>query len=208
MRFEDTTGPERTTVQERDRPALLIVDMQKDFCAGGTLAVPYSDHVVTALNRYLDDALARGVTIYASRDWHPAVTSHFKSHGGPWPVHCVQGTDGARFHPNLRLPPTSIVVSKGDDPGSPGYSALEGRTSEGKLLLADLQERGLDHLYVAGLATDYCVKQTVLAALAAGLTVTVLGDAIAGVDAEPGDSVRALDEMREKGARVAAGFDA
>ncbi len=120
-------------------------------------------------------------------------------------MHCVQGTDGAAFHANLRLPPTSIVVSKGQDPGSSGYSALEGRTSEGKLLLADLQERGINHLYVAGLATDYCVNVPYSAALAAGLTVTVFGDAIAGVDAEPGDSARALAEMREKGARVGSG---
>jgi nicotinamidase/pyrazinamidase len=189
-------------VQKRDRPALLIVDVQKDFCAGGALAVPGSDRVVNALNRHIEDAVAHGVTIYASRDWHPTVTSHFKPHGGPWPVHCVQGTDGAAFHSDLRLPPTSIVVSKGEDPDSPGYSAFDGRTSGGKQLLDDLQERGIDHLVVAGLATDYCVKQTVLEALAAGLSVTVLGDAIAGVDAEPGDSTRALQEMREKGASV------
>jgi nicotinamidase/pyrazinamidase len=206
MRFGDSTNVDRVAMQKRDRAALLIVDVQRDFCAGGTLAVPHSDRVVDVLNGYIDEAVAHRITIYASRDWHPAVTSHFKPYGGPWPVHCVQGTDGAAFHGNLRLPPTSIVVSKGEDPGSPGYSALEGRTSEGKLLLADLQERGIDHLYVAGLATDYCVKRTVLAALAAGLSVTVFGDAIAGVDAEPGDSVRALAEMREKGAHVGSGF--
>jgi nicotinamidase/pyrazinamidase len=189
-------------MRKRDSGALLIVDVQKDFCAGGALAVPHSDQVVDVLNRYIEDAVAHGVTIYASRDWHPTVTSHFKPYGGPWPVHCIQGTDGAAFHGGLRLPPTSIVVSKGEDPDSPGYSAFEGRTLKGKLLLADLQDRGIDHLDIGGLATDYCIKRTVLAALAAGLSVTVLGDAIAGVDAEPGDSTRALDEMREKGAHV------
>ena len=196
---------ERSTLRGRDRAALLIVDVQKDFCAGGTLAVPHSDHVVDVLNRYIDEAVAHGVTIYATRDWHPAVTSHFKPYGGPWPVHCVQGTDGAGFHAGLRLPPTTIVVSKGEDPDSAGYSAFEGRTSEGTPLLTDLHDRGIDHLYIGGLATDYCVKHTALAALAAGLSVTVLTDAIAGVDARPGDSARALAEMREKGTDVASG---
>jgi nicotinamidase/pyrazinamidase len=192
-------------MQKRNRAALLIVDVQKDFCAGGTLTVPHSDHIVDVLNRYIDDAVDHGVTIYASRDWHPAVTTHFKPYGGPWPAHCVQGTDGARFQADLRLPLTSIVVSKGDDPDSAGYSAFEGRTSEGTPLLIDLHDRGIDHLYLGGLATDYCVKHTALAALAAGLSVTVLTDAIAGVDAQPGDSARALAEMREKGADVASG---
>ena len=145
------------------------------------------------------------MTVYASRDWHPAVTNHFKPYGGPWPVHCVQGTDGARFHPSLRLPVTAVVVTKGEVPHSSGYSAFEGRTSEGKPFLADLRERGIDHLYVGGLATDYCVKQAVLDAMSAGFQVTVLEDAIAGV--EPEGSARAIAEMLERGAHVVAGSD-
>ncbi|MGH9346329.1 MAG: isochorismatase family protein [Vicinamibacterales bacterium] len=200
-----TAGPARGKADRPDieHSALLVVDVQNDFCSGGALEVPSSDRVVTSLNRYIGDAVARGVAIYASRDWHPAITSHFTPYGGDWPVHCVQGTDGALFHPNLRLPSASTVVSKGEQPDSAGYSAFDGRTSDGTSFLADLRARGITHLYVGGLATDYCVKHSVLDARSAGLTVTVLEDAIAGVDVAPGDSTRAIADMRQKGATVA-----
>jgi nicotinamidase/pyrazinamidase len=187
------------------RSALLIVDVQKDFCPGGALPVPGGDRVVPVLNEYVADATRRALPIYASRDWHPAVTRHFKAYGGEWPPHCVQDTDGGRFHADLRLPDTTIVVSKGQDPDKPGYSALDGYTPDGKTLLADLHERGVDHLYVGGLATDYCVKHSVLDALDAGLKVTVLGDAIAGIDAQSGDTDRAIAQMREAGADIESG---
>jgi nicotinamidase/pyrazinamidase len=190
---------------DSDRTGLLVVDVQNDFCAGGTLPVPNGDRVVSTLNRCIDEAVARGVTVYASRDWHPAVSSHFRSNGGAWPAHCVQGTDGARFHPDLRLPATAVVVTKGEDPNSPGYSACEGRTPESRPFLTDLRERGIRHLYVGGLATDYCVRQSVLDALSAGVKVTILEDAIAGVD--PEGSARAIVQMRERGAQVVAGCD-
>ena len=185
------------------RSALLIVDVQNDFCPGGALAVPDGDRVVPVLNDYLARARKRGMPIYASRDWHPSVTSHFKAHGGEWPPHCVQLTQGASFHADLRLPESTVVVTKGQDPDSDGYSALEGLTPEGRNLLADLHERQIGRLYVGGLATDYCVNQSVLDARRAGFDVTVLGDAIAGVDVQPGDSARALKRMREAGAAVA-----
>jgi nicotinamidase/pyrazinamidase len=186
------------------RTGLLVVDVQNDFCHGGALAVPGGDRVVVALNQYIVTAVAWSLAVYASRDWHPQVTSHFTSHGGPWPVHCVQESEGARFHPDLLLPSTAIVVTKGESPDSPGYSAFEGRTHEGKMFLADLRERGIDHLVVGGIATDYCVKHSVLDALSAGLQVTILEDAIAGVD--PGDSASALTQMRERGAQSRTGF--
>jgi nicotinamidase/pyrazinamidase len=189
----------------RHRAALLVVDLQSDFCAGGALPVPDADQVVNAMNRYISDAVGRGVTVYASRDWHPPVSSHFKTFGGPWPTHCVQGTDGARFHPNLCLPSTGITITKGERPDSSGYSAFEGHTPEGKPFLADLQERGIRHLYIGGLATDYCVRCSVLDALSAGLGVTVLEDAIAGVDAV--GTRRAIAEFRERGAQVVTGSD-
>jgi len=190
-----------------DRAALLVVDVQNDFCAGGALAVPQSDRVVPVLNEHIEEAVARGMTVYASRDWHPAVTDHFTPYGGTWPPHCVQGTHGACFHPGLHLPSAAILVTKGETPNSPGYSVFEGRTSDGTLFLMDLRTRGITHLYVGGLATDYCVRQSVLDALRAGVKVTVLEDAIAGVDLRPGDSARAMTEMREQGAHVAAGSD-
>ena len=179
------------------RSALLVVDVQKDFCPGGALPVPDGDRVVPALNRYIADAGAQGMPVYASRDWHPAVTTHFKAYRGKWPSHCVQGTDGARFHHDLQLPESTIVISKGQDPHTPGYSALEGSTPLGRTLLSDLHERQIGRLYVGGLATDYCVKETVLDALRAGFQVTVLADAIAGVEVQPGDSARAVAAMRE-----------
>jgi nicotinamidase/pyrazinamidase len=185
-----------------NRSALLVVDVQNDFCPGGALPVPGGDRVVPVLNRRIDEAAARGWPVYASRDWHPPRTSHFAAYGGPWPPHCVRGTEGAAFHPQLRLPDSTVVITKGQAPDSHGYSAFEGVTEQGRSLLADLRARGIEHLYVGGLATDYCVRHSVLDALQADLRVTVLGDAIAGVDVQPDDSRRAIDEMRQAGAEI------
>lgn len=187
----------------QSRPAaLFIVDVQRDFCSGGALAVPDGDRVVPVLNRCIDEAVRQGLTVYASRDWHPPASRHFRSAGGPWPPHCIQGTPGAEWHPDLTRPPGLVVISKGTEPQTDGYSAFEGVTPDARPLLADLRERGIRHLYVGGLATDYCVKHSVLDALAAGFEVTVLGDAVAGVD--PAASAQALAQMQQRGARVAA----
>lgn len=164
--------------------------------------MPDGDRVVPVLNSYIAEATASGSPIYASRDWHPPKTRHFQPYGGEWPTHCVQNTDGAKFHSDLHLPPDTIIISKGQDPDSAGYSALEGYTTKRESLLAELRERQIGHLYVGGLATDYCVKHSVLDALKSGFDVTVLGDAIAGVDVQPGDSARAVDEMRRAGAKI------
>jgi nicotinamidase/pyrazinamidase len=188
------------TPHDAARSALVVVDVQRDFCPGGALAAPGGARIVPAINRYLAEAHAAGVPVYATRDWHPEVTSHFTAYGGEWPVHCVQGTAGAEFHPDLALPSDAIVVSKGDDPGRPGYSAFEGRTPDGTTFHDDVRRRGIDRLYVAGIATDYCVKQTVLDARAAGLRVTVLTDAITGIDASAGDVERAVSDMKAAGA--------
>jgi nicotinamidase/pyrazinamidase len=182
--------------------ALLVVDVQIDFCPGGALPVPEGDRVVAPLNRHLGRALAAGWPVYPSRDWHPAVTQHFRDYGGEWPVHCVQNTAGAEFHPELLLPRAAIIISKGADPRRPGYSAFEGHTPDGRPLPEELQARGVTHLYVGGLATDYCVRHSVLDALRHGLRVTLLTDAIAGVDVTPGDSAAALREMRMAGAHL------
>src|SRR5512132_161077 len=142
------------------RSALLIVDVQKDFCPGGALPAPGGDRIIPALNRHLAEARERGLPVYASRDWHPAVTSHFKEYGGEWPPHCVQGSAGAQFHGDLKLPADAIVISKGDDAAKPGYSAVDGHTSDGEKLLHELRDRHVTRLYVGGIATDYCVKAT------------------------------------------------
>jgi nicotinamidase/pyrazinamidase len=185
-----------------ERSALLVVDVQNDFCPGGALAVPHGDRVVPALNKRIAEAQSQGWPIYASRDWHPPETRHFKRFGGEWPDHCVQQTPGAEFHPQLQLPPTAVVISKGQNPEDHGYSAFSGQLPDGRSLLADLNAHGIDHLYVGGLATDYCVKQSVLDALRAGLRVTVLSDAIEGVNVREGDAAQALEDMRAAGAEV------
>ena len=182
--------------------AVLAVDVQRDFCAGGALAVPDGDQVVPALNRLLDQARRGGRRVYATRDWHPPDSHHFVTGGGRWPVHCVAGTEGARFHRNLQLPEDVIVVSKGTEPNADGYSAFDGRLADGTPLDADLIRRGITRLLVGGLATDYCVQASVLDALRWGAHVTLLTDAIAAVDLEPGDGARAVEAMRAAGAEL------
>lgn len=185
------------------RAALLIVDVQNDFCPGGALPVPGGDEVVRVLNRYIELFERCGLPIYASRDWHPPETKHFEVWGGPWPRHCVQGTEGAEFQPGLRLPTDAIVVSKGTDPGDHGYSAFEAEEAAGRSLLASLRENGVETLHVGGLATDYCVRASLLDAEREGFETVLLLDAVKGIDVEPGDIARATDEMLHAGARTA-----
>lgn len=180
--------------------ALLLVDVQNDFCPGGALPVPQGDMVAGRLSRAASCFAAAGVAVIASRDWHPAVTSHFREYGGTWPPHCVQGSSGAAFHPALTLPESALVISKGVNPDADSYSAFDGRTEEGSSLNDILSELKTRLLYVGGLATDYCVRSSVLDALHAGYEVTLLVDAIAGVDLHEGDSEKALEEMLAAGA--------
>ena len=182
--------------------ALLIIDVQNDFCPGGALPVAHGDRVVEPLNRAIHHFSAAGLPVFASRDWHPAETQHFQEHGGQWPVHCVRDTLGAAFHPDLHLPEHVVVLSKGLDPQAEGYSAFEGQTEDGIDLATLLTEAGIDHIYIGGLATDYCVKATVMDALSRGLSVTVLADGVAGVNIEPGDAQSALEAMQTAGARI------
>jgi nicotinamidase/pyrazinamidase len=181
--------------------ALLIVDVQNDFCPGGSLPVPRGNEVVPVLNEYARRFHEAGLPVIASRDWHPPQTKHFQSGGGQWPPHCVQGTPGAEFHPNLRLPEGTIVVSKGMDPSQDSYTAFDAVTDDGRPLLQLLRNLGVRRLFVGGLATDYCVRASVLDALRHGFEVILLTDAVRGVDVTPGDSERALQEMRAAGAR-------
>jgi nicotinamidase/pyrazinamidase len=182
------------------KDALLIVDVQNDFCPGGALAVAEGQAVVPLLNQYMERAAAAGVPIFASRDWHPAQTAHFREHGGQWPPHCVQGTPGAEFHPDLRLPEGTVVVSKGLNPVDEGYSLFEGKLEDGRDALTALRELGVTRVHVGGLATDYCVRATTLDALAARFDVFLLEDAIRAVEVQPGDEERAIKAMREAGA--------
>ncbi|MCI3953008.1 MAG: pyrazinamidase/nicotinamidase [Burkholderiales bacterium] len=175
--------------------ALLIVDVQRDFLPGGKLGVPDGDAVVPVLNRYIDTARKTGVPVFASRDWHPEKHCSFKPQGGPWPEHCVAGTAGARFADALRLPPDVVVIDKAIREEVDAYSAFSGTT------LADqLRARGVKRLLVGGLATDYCVLNTVRDALREGFGVVLLEDAIRAVNADPEDGPRARREMESRGA--------
>jgi nicotinamidase/pyrazinamidase len=176
--------------------ALVIVDFQNDFTPpDGALAVPDGDAIADRVNQ-----LARSGEfdlVVATRDWHPPDHGSFAERGGPWPVHCVADTPGAQLHPGLDASRVDVIVDKGQDPGTEGYSGFEGTRLEELL-----REREIDQVTVVGLATDYCVKNTALDALRAGFQVTVDTDAIRGVEVQPGDSERALDELREAGATI------
>ena len=186
--------------------ALLIVDFQNDFTSGGALPVAEGDQIAGPINALLDGF----DLVIATRDWHPPDHGSFvhvevdpeKWRGADppsiWPVHCVAGTRGAELHPDLEAAKVDVVLDKGQDPNSQGYSGFQD-TRLGDLL----RDRGVDRLFVTGLATDYCVKNTVLDARREGFDVTVVEDAVRGVEVEPGDSERALEEMEEAGARLA-----
>lgn len=178
------------------KQALLVVDVQNDFCPGGTLAVAHGDEVVKPLNQVIDEFLERGAPVYKSRDWHPPTTKHFADSGGTWPVHCVQNTKGAEFHPALRDDPRIKVISKGLG-DTDCYSAFD----ETDLAL-QLHEQNVEEVVVGGLATDYCVKNTVLDALKHGFKVKALKNAMRAVDLQPGDGDRAIEEMRAAGAEI------
>lgn len=181
-----------------DKTALIVVDVQNDFCPGGALPVSAGDSVVSILNRYADLFVRSNAPIYATRDWHPENHLSFKERGGPWPPHCVQGTEGAEFHPRLTLPINATIISKGTDPDREAYSGFQGTD-----LTERLKRRRIERLFVGGLATDYCVKSTVLDALKAGFETVLLEDASRGVEVQPGDSEKAVEEMKKKGASVA-----
>src|SRR3954453_8730598 len=186
-----------------DRAALVIVDMQYDFLPAGSLPVAGGDDVISTLNRYIELFQTSGRPILATRDWHPPETTHFQAQGGVWPVHCVQGTHGAEFHEDLRLPESTIVISKGMGANEDAYSGFQGTDSSGRALSTVLRELGVDHLYIGGVATDYCTVSTTLSALSEGFKVTVLLDTIRGINLKPGDIENAIAEMVRKGADVA-----
>jgi nicotinamidase/pyrazinamidase len=189
------------------KSALIVVDVQNDFCPGGALGVRGGDQIVPVLNRYIEKFSRARLPIFATRDWHPAKTTHFKAYGGMWPVHCVQGSRGAEFHADLKLAKEIVIISTGMAPDEEGYSGFQGRDASGTPLATALRDCGVDRIFVGGLATDYCVKYTVLDGLQHGFRAVVLGDAIRGVDLDPNDSRRALNEMSAAGAVMLVSFD-
>ncbi|MEE9275853.1 MAG: nicotinamidase [bacterium] len=181
------------------RDALIVVDLQVDFCPGGSLAVPSGDEIVAPVNRLLG---LEGWRKAATRDWHPADHLSFKDRGGIWPPHCVAGTPGAEFHPGMAAGKVDEVVSKGDRADAEAYSGFDGTP-----LAADLRAAGVSRIFVCGLATDYCVRATALDGRREGLEVVLLEDAVRAVDVEPGDGERALEEMRAAGCAFARSGD-
>lgn len=183
------------------KSALLAVDVQLDFCPGGALPVPDGDSIIPVLNEYIKLFSRHRLPVFASRDWHERQTRHFKAFGGTWPEHCVQGRKGAQFHPVLKLPAGSIILSKGMISDEHSYSAFQA-VDDHKTGFNDLlRQLGVTSIFVGGLATDYCVKWTVLDALKFGYKATLLVDAIKGVNIKPGDSEGAIKEMVRQGAR-------
>jgi nicotinamidase/pyrazinamidase len=187
-------------VEETDVPtifaameALIIVDVQNDFCPGGALAVDEGDEIIPVINE-----LARDTPfVVATRDWHPAAHSSFVERGGQWPVHCVQGTEGAELHSTLDARAIDLVVDKGQEVDEPGYSGFEHTELERRL-----REQGVERVDIVGLALDYCVKATALAAKKAGFGVTVHRAATRAVNVQPGDDERAVAELRAAGVTV------
>jgi nicotinamidase/pyrazinamidase len=178
--------------------ALIVADVQNDFCPGGALAVPSGHEVVPVINRLLEH---HWLTV-ATMDWHPADHCSFESRGGPWPPHCVQGTAGAELHPELNAANIQLVITKGTHPEDEAYSGFQGTE-----LARILREKGVKRVAVCGIATDYCVRATAQDALQEGFEVLVLEDAIRGVEVHPGDCQRALEELRQAGAQMIVSAD-
>lgn len=189
--MEYLISPEELTAGD----ALVIVDVQNDFLPGGRLAVPQGDEVLPVLNRYIAAFIQKHLPIYATRDWHPPNHCSFQSEGGTWPSHCVMDMQGAAFAASLELPPSATIFSKGTAPGKEAYSGFEGTD-----LAERLRQGGVRRLYVGGLATDYCVLNTVKDGLRQGFKVMLLKDAIRAVNVAPTDGRKAEEEMERLGA--------
>ena len=210
----------KTKKVDLENAALIIVDVQNDFCPGGALPVPDGDKVVKLNNRMVNRALRNNWPIFASRDWHPLKTKHFNTNGGIWPPHCVRYTKGAEFHKDLRLPYTVMVISKGmsREEDEKSYSAFGGSVvasnfdptrgwidmSDAPYLEMQLTYLHIDTLFIGGLATDYCVKATVLDALKEKFIkkVYLLEDACRAANLKPNDGANAIAEMKAAGALI------
>jgi nicotinamidase/pyrazinamidase len=175
--------------------ALIVVDVQNDFCPGGSLPIEHGDKVVPVLNRWIENASETGVPVVASRDWHPKNHLSFKPQGGEWPVHCVQGSEGAAFHPDLKLPSDVLVVTKGNRTDRDQYSAFDATG-----LAEELRRRGVQRVWIGGLAEDVCVRATALDAAKARFDTRLIAAATKPVTAEGGKAARA--DLRKAGVTI------
>jgi nicotinamidase/pyrazinamidase len=178
--------------------ALILVDVQNDFCPGGALAVEEGDQIVEVINRLMP----LFSLVISTQDWHPANHVSFKAQGGPWPPHCVQGTRGAELHPAVNVEPIAHYLRKASSPDKDDYSEFEGKDEQGHSLDQVLKGHNVNRIFVAGLATDYCVLATVLDGLKLGYEVVPITDAMRAVNVEPEDGVNALGRMSETGAQL------
>jgi nicotinamidase/pyrazinamidase len=189
----NTAWPEDLTLKKGD--ALVIVDVQNDFLPGGSLAVQGGEKIIAPLNRYIEAAQAKGLPIFATRDWHPPSHCSFKEQGGIWPPHCIANSEGAQFSSELNSPRSTLVISKGTELEKDAYSGFEGTDLDERLRSA-----GISRVLIGGLATDYCVLNTVKDAIKQGYDVLLLQDAIEAVNVQPKDGEKAIDEMTSLGA--------
>lgn len=174
-----------------DAKALIIVDVQRDFCPGGALPAAAGNDIVPVINKLAE----KFNFIIASKDWHPAKTVHFEK----WPVHCVRGSAGAKFHKQLDVEKINEVALKGTGNSDDGYSAFEATNID---LVYWLKKNNVSDVYICGIATEYCVKATALDAAKAGFNTLVIVDAVAGVEANPGDTENAFKEMEAAGVKL------
>jgi len=184
-------------MEDHKKKALIVVDVQNDFCPGGSLAVAHGDEVVAPMNKLIREFLDRAEPVYKTRDWHPARTKHFAAYGGVWPVHCVQNTRGAEFQADLLEDPRINIISKGIDESADGYSGFDGTN-----LAELLRQEGVEEIWVGGLATDYCVKETVLDGVRQGFKVKALADSMRAVNLKADDGAKAIAQMRAAGAEI------
>jgi len=187
---------EQLTITSDD--ALVVVDPQNDFLPGGSLPVAQGNRIFAPINALMP----RFPRVYVTRDWHPRNHAYFQAQGGPWPYHCLQGTPGAEFSPLLNRSEIDVVISKGTDPATDGYSGFAGTD-----LAEQLRRAGVKRIFVCGLATDYCVKATAIEGVRHGFQVVVISDAIAAVNVAPGDEEAAIAEMRGAGVQMIASSD-
>jgi nicotinamidase/pyrazinamidase len=186
------------TINVSKADALLVTDVQVDFLPGGALPVPEGDQVLPILNDYIGIFRKAGVTVFATRDWHPPNHMSFTTQGGPWPPHCIQDSEGAKFHPDLKLPDGTVIISKAMDPTKESYSSFDNTE-----LASTLASKKVCRIFVGGFATDYCIVNTVRDARKLGFETVILSDAMRGIDVKPGDSERAIEKMMAKGSEQA-----
>lgn len=197
MKFKiDHNSDMKTRFKISSIDALVVVDLQNDFLPNGALAVPQGDRVIPVTNALIALFEQSQLPIYATRDWHPINHRSFLAQNGPWPPHCIQNTEGAAFAKTLHLPAQTVIISKADEPQKEAYSAFEATD-----LTKRLQQQNSKRLIVVGLATDYCIKETVIDACKAGFEVVVVSEGIAPVEVHSGDGERAIQAMQKSGAQ-------